>query len=66
MITVYSSPTCGKCKVLKTKLSLKGIEFEECQDVTKMESMGIESLPMLGVGDRLLTFEEAIKYVNER
>ena len=66
MVTVYTSPTCGRCKVLKMKLAQAGIEFEECQDVERMQAMGVESLPMLAMDNRLLTFEEAVKYLNER
>ena len=66
MITVYTQPNCGKCKVLKAKLQQKGIAYEESQDVDKMQSLGIMSLPAMQVDDQLLTFEEAIKYVNER
>lgn len=65
MITVYTQPNCGKCKVLKAKLQQKGIAYEESQDVDKMQSLGIMSLPAMQVDDQLLTFEEAIKYVNE-
>ena len=65
MITVYTQPNCGKCKVLKAKLQQKGIAYEESQDVDKMQSLGIMSLPAMQVDDRLFTFEEAIKYVNE-
>lgn len=66
MITVYTQPGCGKCKVLKAKLQQKGMDYEESQDVDKMQSLGIQSLPAMQVEDQLLTFEEAIKYVNER
>ena len=48
------------------KLAQAGIEFEECQDVERMQAMGVESLPMLAMDNRLLTFEEAVKYLNER
>ena len=65
MITVYTQPNCGKCKVLKAKLQQKGIAYEESQDVDKMQSLGIMSLPAMQVDDQLFTFEEAIKYVNE-
>lgn len=44
----------------------KGIEYNECQDVDKMRAMGIMSVPVLAVYDRLLTFEDAIKFINER
>lgn len=65
-MTVYTQPNCGKCKVLKAKLQQKGIAYEESQDVDKMQSLGIMSLPAMQVDDQLFTFEEAIKYVNER
>lgn len=66
MITVYAQPNCGKCKVLKAKLQQKGIAYDESQDVEKMQSLGITSTPAMQIDDRLLTFEEAIQYVNER
>lgn len=66
-MTVYTSPTCGKCKVLKAKLAQAGLAFEECQDVPTMESLGIQSLPVLGLDDgTLLQFGEALQYINER
>ena len=66
MITIYTTPTCPRCKVLKTKLAQKGIAYEECMDEEKMQSMGILSVPVMSVDDRLLDFSEAVKYVNER
>ena len=32
MIKFYSIPECGICKVMKKKLELKNISFEEIQD----------------------------------
>ena len=46
-ITLFSLPTCPKCKVMKQKLKAAGVEFEECQDVGKMQEMGIRSAPAL-------------------
>lgn len=66
MITIYSTPTCPRCKVLKTKLAQKGIPYEECMDESVMQSLGILSVPVLSVDDKLLDFSEAVKYVNER
>ena len=66
MITVYSKPDCPKCHVLKLKLNQKSIEYSEIQDVDKMVEMNILSLPMMDVDGTLLTFEQAVKYVNER
>lgn len=48
------------------KMEQKGIEYEECQDMEKMIGMGFKSLPMLEIDGKMLTFEEAVKYINER
>lgn len=66
MITVYTKEGCPKCRVLKLKLNQKGIEYTEFQDVQAMIDMGIKSTPQMDVDGKMYTFEEAIKYVNER
>lgn len=64
MITVYTQPFCGKCRVLKAKLQQKGLAYDESQDAEKMQSLGIMETPAMQVGDKLMTFNEAIQYVN--
>ena len=66
MITVYTTSTCPKCKILKKKLEDKGIAYEEFTDEDEMQRMGILSVPIMSVDGRLMDFPEAIKYVNER
>ena len=67
MITVYTTEGCPRCKVLKLKLAQKNIPYEEFTDVDKMIEMGIVNCPMMSVdGGELMTFNEAIQYVNER
>ena len=63
MITVYSSSTCPKCKVLKMKLDKAGIEYQVNENIEEMTAMGIKTIPMMQVDDQLLDFGEAIKYV---
>lgn len=66
MITIYTTATCPKCRVLKMKLDQKGIPYEECLDETKMQEMGIQSVPAMSVDGELLDFAGAVQYVNER
>ena len=66
MITIYTTATCPKCKILKTKLAQKGIEYEEFTDEEEMQRMGILSVPIMAVDGKLMDFPESIKYVNER
>lgn len=66
MITIYTTANCPKCKILKTKLAQKEIEYEEFTDEEEMQRMGILSVPIMSVDGKLMDFPEAIKYVNER
>ena len=64
MVTLYSTG-CPKCKVLKVKLQKKGIEYEENTNVDEMLEMGLKTAPVLKVGDDLLPFEKAVKWVDK-
>lgn len=65
--TVYSKEGCPKCKVLKLKMEQKGMQYQECQDLDDLIKLGFTSLPVLRtMGGQLMTFEEAVKFVNER
>ena len=48
-ITIYTLPTCPKCKVLKQKLDAAGVKYNECQDIEVMQDKGIRSAPALGI-----------------
>lgn len=62
-IILYSTG-CPKCNVLKKKLEMKGIDYEESGDVEKLIEMGIKQAPVLNVGGVLLDFVEANKWIN--
>ena len=66
MITIYTTQTCPKCKILKKKLQEKGIEYKEFNDEDEMQRMGILSVPVMDVDGEQLDFPAAIKYGNER
>ena len=66
MITVYSSSTCPRCKVLKMKLDKLGIAYNTNENIEEMEKLGIKSLPMMQVGDdELLDFGAAIAFIRK-
>ena len=48
-LTIFTTPTCPKCRIIKMKLEKKGIFFEECQDVEYMKSLGINGVPVVGI-----------------
>lgn len=56
---------CPKCKVLETKLAQKNIKYEEIEDTTKLQELGIQEVPVLELDDgTMLSFVEANKYIN--
>mgnify|MGYP005793740743 CR=1 FL=1 len=65
MVTLYSND-CPRCKILKKKLDEKGVNYESCTDVNKMLSLGITTVPMLRVEDKMMGFSEAVKWVSEK
>lgn len=64
MVKIYTSPVCPKCRVIKTKMERKGIHFEETEDITPLESLGIKNLPQLEVDGILMDFSEANNWVD--
>ena len=64
MKIILNSTNCPRCKVLKTKLEQKKIQYEECTDIEEMLKLNIKMAPMLQVDDSLLDFTCAIKWIN--
>lgn len=65
MITVYSTPTCSKCKILKNMLKKDNIEFNEISDFATLESKGFMSVPMVEVDDTIKNFDETLQWIQQ-
>lgn len=63
-IILYSTG-CPKCRVLEAALKRKSVVFEHCSDVNKMIELGFKEAPVLQVGDKMLSYNEGMKYVME-
>lgn len=63
---IFYTIGCPQCSVLKRKLDEKGIQYEKNESVEEMLALGIKSAPALKVGDSIMKFSEAIKWVNEQ
>lgn len=66
MKVILYSTGCPKCNVLKKKLSEKDITYEEFTSVDDMLNMGIKEVPMLGVGEKLMSFKESVDWIKEQ
>lgn len=62
-IVLYTTG-CPKCKVLEKKLGLKNIQYSIVTDEEEIRNTGFLSLPLLIVDDKIMTFTEAIDWVN--
>lgn len=57
---------CPKCKVVSTKLSRAGVEYDTCNDIAIMQSKGFTQAPVLEVEGRTMEFAEILKWIGER
>lgn len=61
MITVYTDPKCGKCKMLKKLLDRKQIEYkEERADIDALIDEGYKTIPVVELPNgKKLNFSQA-------
>lgn len=65
MELVLYSTGCPKCRVLEAALNKKNVSYEKCEDVQTMIDMGLAEAPVLKIDDKILSYNEAMKYVME-
>ena len=51
MIKLYTSTTCPVCKMIKTKLNMKNIQYQEINDINILMEKGIMRLPVVELED---------------
>jgi len=52
--------------VLQSKLDSKNIKYTKILDIKEMTNLGIRSVPMLKVNDKLMEFTSAVNWVNSQ
>ena len=57
---------CPRCKVLKSKLDQKGIQYQNITDVEIMKSKGFTEAPKLEVYGVIYNFKEALEWIGEQ
>ena len=62
-MTLYTTDTCPKCKVLKLKLASKNIEYVEISDINVITAKGIKSVPVLEVDGEMLNLSQANDFI---
>jgi glutaredoxin len=62
---LYSN-NCPKCKILKSKLDEKNIEYTICSDIDFMISKGFNAMPVLEIENKTMNYLEAVNWVKEQ
>lgn len=55
---------CPKCDVLEKKLNNKNIKYTMITDPGVMLQKGFDTMPMLEIDGKSMSFSEAVKWVN--
>lgn len=63
---ILYSTGCPKCKVLKSKLDNKNIDYIVVDDIDEIMSKGIESVPVLEINGEMMNFKESMKWVKDK
>lgn len=64
MIKLYSNVGCPKCEFLKTKMDSLGLDYELTTDVEEARKLGFQTVPLLEVDNKVMTFPDAVKWLN--
>ena len=59
MNIIFYSTDCPRCRILKKKLDMAGLEYTINTDVDQMLKMGFQEAPVLGVDNAFMNFTQA-------
>ena len=68
MITLYTSDTCGICKVMKMKLEKKNIPYQNERNIEDLVTLGIKRLPVMKLedGTMITSVSEMNNWINQQ
>ena len=64
MVTIFTTPQCGKCVILKNKLNENGIKYTD-GDLQEIINLGYRNVPVLKKEDAYMNFGQAIDWINK-
>ena len=63
MKVIFYTSNCTKCKILKSKLDEKNIEYDVFDNIDEMIKKGFTSMPMLEIDGEVKNFLESINWI---
>lgn len=66
MITLYTSDTCGICRMVKMKLEKKGIQYKNEKNIDDLVAIGVQRLPVMKLedGTMMVSVTEINNWIN--
>lgn len=64
-VTIYTTATCPRCKILKAKMDDRGIKYKEVNDELILEAETIDVVPVLEVNGKRMGFREGNDWINK-
>lgn len=63
---IFYTINCPKCNILESKLKEKSINFTTVSDEKELISRGLgdKTFPLLEVNGNMMTFSQAVKWIN--
>ena len=66
MNVILYTTHCPRCRVLAAKLDKANISYEINDDIEELIEAGFHSAPVLKVGETMMNFTEANKWIGEQ
>ena len=60
---LYGVHGCGMCSALEQRMKLKKIPYEKIEDRNIIDALGLNSVPALDIGGKILYFPDAVKFL---
>ena len=65
-VIFYHKDGCPQCTMVEILLKRQNIKYEDCKDIDRMRSIGIQHLPTLSVNDNLLVGKSIVEYIKTK
>lgn len=64
MYTLYGVHGCGMCAALEQRMKVKKIPYKKIEDIDTIKALNLDSIPALDIGNNIMYFPEAVKFLN--
>ena len=62
---LFTTESCPKCKILKSKLDEKGLKYEKSDNIQELIDLGFKTVPVLELHGEYMDFGKVIKWIQD-